>query len=55
MLNCIHDAIIFQTPINEIEATKEMIKKTMGSIVIPIPGAPLVLDVDITMMERWGE
>lgn len=55
IVNQIHDAIIFQVPINEIEATTEMIHNTMGNIRIPMPEAPLVLDVDIKVMDRWGE
>lgn len=55
IVNQIHDAIIFQTPIDEVEATIKMINETMGSIVIPIPDAPLVLAVDVQIMNRWGE
>lgn len=55
IINQIHDAILFMVPIDEIDKTKEMIKQTMGNIIIPITNNPLKLDVEIDIMERWGE
>ena len=56
IVNQIHDAILVEVPEAEIDATKEMFYKTMGSIDIPLEGcAPLRLDVDIDVMKRWGE
>lgn len=55
IVNQIHDAILVETPIEEIEATKEMFHATMGSIEIPISATrPLKLGIDIDVMERWA-
>jgi DNA polymerase I-like protein with 3'-5' exonuclease and polymerase domains len=55
IVNQIHDAVIIECPIDEIEQAKTMFKETMGNIRIPIPGYPLTLGIDITVMSRWGE
>jgi len=53
--NQIHDAIMVQAPIAEIEATKQMFRETMGSIKIPLPyNKTLTLGVDIEVLDRWG-
>lgn len=55
--NQIHDALMLEVPIPEIEQCKQMFKDTMGSIDIPV-GAPfntLRLGVDIKVLTRWGE
>ena len=54
IVNQVHDAIILETPENEIEQTKNALRETMGNIEIPIPGDPLTLDIDIDVMSRWG-
>jgi len=56
LVNQIHDAIIVEVPILELEQTKQMFYDTMGSIDIPInSGLPLRLNIDIEVMTRWGE
>ena len=55
IVNQIHDAVMVEAPISEIEATKEMFQATMGSIDIPIEyGEPLRLGIDIEVLDRWG-
>jgi DNA polymerase I-like protein with 3'-5' exonuclease and polymerase domains len=54
IVNQIHDAILLEVPEEEIEQTKTLMKETMGSIEIPLEGSPLVLDIDIDIMQRWG-
>lgn len=56
LINQIHDAIMIETPIEEVEQCKRMYVETMGSIDIPIrPGETLRLGVDVEVMTRWGE
>jgi DNA polymerase-1 len=56
MVNQIHDAVMLEVPIEEIEQTKIMFQNTMGNISIPLQNrAPLVLGVDISVLDRWGE
>lgn len=56
LINQIHDAIMIEVPIDEIEVTKVMYKETMGAIDIPIQNSsPLRLGVDVDVMTRWGE
>lgn len=58
-INQVHDAIMTEVPENEVEATKQMYRDTMGRIEIPIsrtdPSRKLVLGVDIDVLTRWGE
>jgi DNA polymerase I-like protein with 3'-5' exonuclease and polymerase domains len=55
IVNQIHDAIMLEVPELEIEPTKQMYKDTMGNIQIPVPNSePLVLSVDIDILDRWG-
>lgn len=57
VVNLIHDAVLIETPVEEIEASKEMFLNTMGNIDMPMPGGrpPLRMGVDIEIMEkRWG-
>jgi len=57
IVNLIHDAVLIETPIEEIEQAKEMFLGTMGNIDMPMPGGrePLRMGVDIEVMEkRWG-
>lgn len=57
IVNLIHDAVLVETPIDEIEQTKEMFLGTMGNIDMPMPDGrpPLRMGVDIEVMEkRWG-
>ena len=55
--NQIHDAIMIECPLAEIDACKAMFREAMGSIDIPIGGALglLRLGVDIDVHSRWGE
>jgi len=56
IINQIHDAIIVEAPIHELEQTKQMFYDTMGSIDIPISSDnSLRLDIDIEVMSRWGK
>ena len=56
LINQIHDAIMIETPEEEVEQCKQMYIDTMGSIDIPIrAGETLRLGVDIEVMTRWGE
>ena len=55
IVNQVHDSLVFHVPISEIDATKEMIYQTMGNITIPIENNPLILAVEIDVMNRWGE
>jgi DNA polymerase len=55
-INQVHDAIMVEAPIEEVEATKTMFRNTMGQIDIPISGyKTLRLGVDIEVLQRWGE
>jgi len=55
IVNQIHDAVMVEAPISEIEATKEMFHDTMGTIKIPMEfGDPLQLGIDIEVLDRWG-
>jgi len=57
IVNLIHDAVLVETPVEEIEKTREMFLGTMGNIDMPMPGGrpPLRMGVDIDVMEkRWG-
>jgi DNA polymerase I-like protein with 3'-5' exonuclease and polymerase domains len=58
-INQVHDAVMTEVPEDEIDATKQMYKDTMGSIEIPVskedPSRKLVLGVDIDVMTRWSE
>ena len=57
IVNLIHDAVLIETPKEEIEAAKEMFLNTMGSIDMPMPDnqPPLRMGVDIEVLERWGQ
>ena len=56
IVNQIHDAIMLEVPVNEVDVTKTAIRATMGNIKIPLVGRePLILGTDITVMTRWGE
>ena len=56
LINQIHDAIMIETPEEEVEQCRQMYSETMGSIDIPIrAGETLRLGVDIEVMTRWGE
>lgn len=56
LINQIHDAIMIETPEEEVEQCRQMYSETMGSIDIPIrPGETLRLGVDVDVMTRWGE
>ena len=56
IINQIHDAILIETPEDEVEEARKMFHETMGNIDITIPGKdPLKLDIDIDLMKRWGE
>lgn len=55
--NQIHDAVMLEVPIPEIDACKKMFQETMANIDIPV-GGPfklLRLGVDIEVFKRWGE
>lgn len=57
IVNLIHDAVLIEVPVAEIEAAKEMFLGTMGNIDMPMPGGrpPLRMGVDIDIMEkRWS-
>jgi len=54
IVNQIHDAILLEVPEDEIDQTQVMLYETMGNIEIPMPTRPLVLDIDIDIMSRWG-
>lgn len=54
IVNQIHDAILLTVPEDEIDATKQVLRDTMGTIAIPIKPQPLVLGIDIDVMSRWG-
>lgn len=55
--NQIHDAIMLEVPVAEIDECREMLNKTMGSIQIPVGGklGTITLGVDIDVYTRWGE
>jgi len=56
IINQIHDAVMVETPENEIEATKTMFKDTMANIKIPVTNSePLILGIDISILDRWGQ
>lgn len=55
IVNQIHDAILLEVPMDEIDETRAALNATMGGIAIPIPNRPLVLGVEIDAMDRWGE
>ena len=56
IINQIHDAVMVEAPIDEIEATKTMFSSTMANIQIPMAiGEPLVLGIDIAVLDRWGQ
>lgn len=56
LVNQVHDAIMLQVPIEEIDATKVMFKETMGNIDIPVNATRVLrLGVDIEVLTRWGE
>ena len=54
--NQIHDALMIETPREHIEDAKEVLRKSMSEIDIPIPGTDKTfrLGVDIDVYERWG-
>jgi len=54
--NQIHDALMIETPREHIEEAKEVLRKSMSEIDIPIPGTSKTfrLGVDIDVYERWG-
>lgn len=57
IVNQIHDAVMIETPIDEIDQCKLMYGDTMGAIDIPV-GPPfniLRLGVDMKVLTRWGE
>jgi len=54
IVNQIHDAVILEVPEDEIDATKQVLHDTMGTIPIPMKPEPLVLGIDIDVMSRWG-
>jgi len=57
IVNLIHDAVLIETPVDEIDKAKEMFMNTMGNIDMPMPGGrpPLRMGVDIEVMEkRWS-
>jgi uracil-DNA glycosylase family 4 len=57
IVNQIHDAVMIETPIDEIDQCKLMYGDTMGAIDIPV-GPPfniLRLGVDMKILTRWGE
>lgn len=54
--NQVHDAIMTIVPVAEIQPMLQLYRDTMGNVEIPLPGrAPLILGVDIEIMERWGK
>ena len=56
LVNQVHDALMVETPIDEIESTKTMFIATMGSIDIPVAyNRTLRLGIDIEVMSRWSE
>lgn len=55
IVNQVHDAIILEVPINEVEQAKQACLATMGNIYIPVPHQPLRLDIDMEVMTRWSE
>jgi len=56
LINQVHDALMLEVPEIELDATKEMLKNTMGNIDIPMPaGRTLRLGIDIEVMSRWSE
>ena len=57
IVNLIHDAVLIETPKEEIEAAKTMFLNTMGAIDMPMPDGrpPLRMGVDIEVLERWGQ
>ena len=53
--NQIHDAVMVECPVDMIEECKDMFRKTMAGIRIPLKGGKwFTLDVDIDVYERWG-
>ena len=57
IVNQIHDAIMLEVPVEELEVTKKLMMDTMGTIDIPVgpPFNVLRLGVDLTVYKRWGE
>ena len=56
LVNQVHDAIMLEVPIEEIEQTKVMFRETMGSIDIPVNATRVLrLGVDVEVLTRWGE
>lgn len=57
IVNQIHDAVMLEVPIEELEATKKLMMDTMATIDIPVgpPFNVLRLGVDLTVYKRWGE
>lgn len=56
--NQIHDALMLNAPISEIEESKEALRQAMGGIPIPVGGriGTMTLAVDVEVHpERWGE
>lgn len=56
LCNQVHDALMLLTPEEEVDIAKELLRKHMGSVRIPIVehNKILVLGVDIDMMFPWG-
>jgi DNA polymerase I-like protein with 3'-5' exonuclease and polymerase domains len=54
--NQIHDALMVECPRDCIEQAKDVLRKSMSEIDIPIPGTDKTfrLGVDIDVYERWG-
>jgi len=56
MCNQVHDAIMLEVPVGEVEQTKVMFRDTMGSIDIPVNATRVLrLGVDVEVLTRWGE
>ena len=57
MQSQIHDALMLEAPIEEIDACKTMFLETMGNIEIPVgpPFGVLKMGVDIEVLQRWHE
>lgn len=55
LVNQIHDAILLEVPESQVAETKAACTYAMAEIVIPIPGRPLKLAVDMDLYSRWGE
>jgi DNA polymerase-1 len=54
--NQIHDALLIAAPVEEVDIAKDILRRRMGSVPIPLAdGTYLTLGVDIEVYSRWGE